>query len=77
MAIAKKDAGVGSTLAVQLDPSRSQPGETMATDGRLPGEKFFDSEGVARACLFERQEPAAHSGHNLSLATDHPPFGNW
>src|SRR5262245_52687132 len=62
-------------LPVLLDAGGAQAGEAMAVDRVLPGQEFFNREGVAAARFFEREEPAAHGGDDLGLAADHPTLG--
>src|ERR1700693_1532816 len=61
-----------SLLAILLNSRGAQPGEAVPLDRILPGQEFLDRQGVAAACLFERQEPPAHGGHHLGLAPDDP-----
>src|ERR1041384_5342965 len=62
-------------LPILLDARRAQAGEAVLVDRVLPGEEFFDRQGVARAGLFKRQQAAAHSRNNLGLAPDDPTLG--
>src|SRR5207248_9740406 len=66
-----------NSLAILLNSRGAQAGEPMPVDGILPSQELFDGQGIAAACLFERQEPAAYGGHHLGLAADHPAFRAW
>ena len=59
-------------LPVLLDAGGTQAGETMLVDGVLPGEEFFDGEGVATAGFLERKQAAADGSNDLGLAPDDP-----
>src|SRR5262249_49239272 len=65
----------GGLLPVLLDARGAQAGEAMAVDRVLPGQEFFNREGVTAARFFERQETAADGGDDFGLATDHPTLG--
>jgi hypothetical protein len=64
--------GLPSLLPVLLDARGAQAGEAMLVDGILPGEEFLDGERVAAAGFFQREQAAAHRGHDLGFATDDP-----
>src|SRR5437764_12479353 len=49
-----------NSLAILLNSRGAQAGEPMPVDGILPSQELFDGQGIAAACLFERQEPAAY-----------------
>ena len=55
-----------------LDARGAKPGQAVAVDRILPGEKLFNREYVAPAHVFQRNEPAVHSGKDLGLAPDDP-----
>src|SRR5690348_15974052 len=57
---------------ILLDARGAQPGEAVLIDRVLPGEEFFDRQGVARAGLFKRQQATAHSRNDFGLAPDDP-----
>src|SRR3977135_269884 len=44
----------------------------MLVDRVLPGEEFFDGEGVAAAGFLEGKQAAAHGSNDLGLAPDDP-----
>jgi hypothetical protein len=60
-----------------LDAGRPQPGETVAINRALPGEKFLDRQHIAAAGFFEREEPAANGCNHFGLATNHPARRPW
>src|SRR6478672_9770342 len=62
-------------LPILLDAGGAQAGETMLVDGVLPGEEFFDREGIATAGFLERKQAAAHGSNDLGLAPDDPALG--
>ncbi|MCY1302737.1 hypothetical protein D9M70_524140 [compost metagenome] len=47
----------------------------MIVDRGLPGQEFFDREGIAFARLLKAQKATAHGGNNLCLAAYHPAPG--
>ena len=59
-------------LPVLLDASGAQAGETVLVDGVLPGQEFFDGEGVATAGFLKRKQAAADGSNDLGLAPDDP-----
>src|SRR5262245_19983349 len=71
-------AGVGSIhtqlvlLPVLLNARGAQTREPVLLDGILPGEEFLDRQCIAGAGFLERKQTAAHGGHDLRLAADHP-----
>src|SRR5262245_12900720 len=44
----------------------------MTVNGRAPGFEFFQRQAVALASVFKRQQTAADSRDDFSLAADHP-----
>ena len=48
-----------------LDARGAKPGQAVAVDRILPGEKLFNREHVAPAHVFQRNEPAVHGGEDL------------
>jgi hypothetical protein len=62
-------------LAILLNSGGAQSGKAVLVDGKLPGQEFIDGQGVAAACLLEREQAAANRSDNFGLAADNPPFG--
>src|SRR4051794_23129033 len=66
------DVLIEPLLPVLLDASGAQAGETVLVDGVLPGQEFFDGEGVATAGFLKRKQAAADGSNDLGLAPDDP-----
>jgi hypothetical protein len=64
----------GFLLPVLLDPCGPQSRQPVPVYGLLPAEKLLNSQRIAFASLFETQQTATHSGHDLGLAPDNPPL---
>src|SRR4051812_16015231 len=65
-----------SLLAILLDASGAQSGQTMLVDRELPGQEFVNSQRVTATSFFKGQQATANSGHNLGFATDDPSLGS-
>ena len=53
----------------------AKPGQAVAVDRILPGEKLFNREHVAPAHVFQRNEPAVHSRLRLLAPGGRLPAG--
>ena len=71
------DVLIEPLLPVLLDASGAQAGETVLVDGVLPGQEFFDGEGVATAGFLKRKQAAADGSNDLGLAPDDPALRAW
>jgi hypothetical protein len=58
--------------AILLDAGRPQPGEAVAMNRTLPGEKFLNRQHMATAGFFECEEPAANGCDHFGLAVESP-----
>jgi hypothetical protein len=70
-----KSAELSSAFAVVLDPGGPQTGKSVLVDGSLPVEELVDTERIARAGFFEREQATADGGDNLGFAADNPTTG--
>jgi hypothetical protein len=61
-----------SPTRIFLNPSRAQPGESVAVNQILPGQEFICRQHVAAAGFLGRQEPAADRCNDFGLATNDP-----
>src|SRR3954469_1387595 len=55
-------------LAILLDAGGAKPRQTMLVNGKLPGKKFVDRQGITAASLLEGEKSATYSGDDFGLA---------
>ena len=71
------DLELGGLVAILLDARGAQAGKTVLIDGQLPRQEFVDSQRIATAGFFQREQTATNGSYNFRLAPDDPAFGGW
>src|SRR5689334_13152366 len=67
----------GRLMPVLLDAGRPETGQTVRVDRDLPAQEFVDCQCVARARVFQRQQPAADRRDHFGLAANDPAARAW
>ena len=64
-------------MAILLDAGRAQAGKAMVADRGLPGQEFFNGQGIAFTGFFQAQQSATHGGDDFCLSADDPNGAYW